>query len=86
MNEFTVFVSRPDWLDRQTGTGVNMWPIVVEAEDPRDAAYKAVDEMIELDLAHGWISQEEAEEEYSNYQPQIVLKGVHQVVLWGWEI
>jgi ABC-type glycerol-3-phosphate transport system substrate-binding protein len=86
MHEFTVFVSRPDWLDRQTGTGVNMWPIVVEAENPRDAAYKAVEEMIEDDIQHGWISEEEAYEEYSNYQSQIVLTGVHKVALWGWEI
>lgn len=86
MNEFTVFVSRPDWLDRQTGTGINLWLIVVEAENARDAAYKAVDEMIEDDIQHGWISQEEAEEVYSCYQSQIVLIGVHKVALWGWEI
>ena len=86
LQKFTVFVARPDWLDQQTGSGINLWPVRVEAKTARDAAYIAIDKVIEDDKAHGWITEEEAEDEYSSYRAEIVIRGHVDVAAWGFEL
>ena len=86
LQKFTVFVARPDWLEDQTGTGVNLWPVRVEAMKAREAAGIAINKVIEDDVAHGWLTEDEADDEYSNYRAEIVIRGHVDVAAWGFEL
>lgn len=84
LEKFTVFVARPDWLDEETGTGVNLWPARVEAEKAREAAETAINQVIQKDKESGLINDDD--EELDGYRAVIVLRGHVEVVLWNFEL